>query len=755
MPQHQAPEHQAPEHQAPARPHSPTRDAAGAERGVTANTGAATPGASSAIAAAQAVADVSSGDPMIDTLYTGSHWSGAVSFSFPDSPADYEANITEATGGFQQVSALQMQAARAALTGIPGGGDGTALRGMSVAAFTLLPLRDAGADGADIRLGQTGNIPTALGYYPSSHPVGGDVWFGNAYAGTPQDLRYPVLGNYAYLTVLHELGHALGLKHAHDHGGFANAPVPAARDSLEYTVMTYRSYVGAAAGGGYTFGPWDAPQSYMMLDIAALQALYGANYDLNAGDTQYSWNPATGEMSVDGQPQGAPGGGGANRVFLTIWDGGGSDTYDLSNYGGGSQIDLNPGAASVTAGNQRAFLGGPEGIQARGTVFNALLHQGDARSLIENARGSQGADSITGNAAANRLAGQEGDDAIAGAAGDDILLGEGGDDTLDGGAGNDWLDGGAGTDTAVLPGNFLRGGDAAHLESTPRWDAATGLTVLTEQVSGAARGAVEADSLAGIEVLRFADGAIPLGGQPLLDPFFYAARNPDVFRAGLSAEAHYAGTGWREGRDPSAFFSTAPYLSANPDLRAAGIDPLGHFNAAGWREERDPRADFDTRLYQIHNPDVAAAGLNPLQHWAEHGQAEGRPRFAAVGEALRGGFDREFYLLANPDVGLGGQDALAHYGSHGWREGRQANAWFDTAGYLAANPDVRAAGLDPLAHYMAAGWQEGRDPSTAFDTARYLDAYADIRAAGLNPLEHFLLHGLYEGRAAFGDGDWA
>ena len=77
--------------------------------------------------------------------------------------------------------------------------------------------------------------------------------------------------------MLHELGHALGLKHAQEAGGVAATAVPSAQDSLEFTVMTYRSYVGAPTTG-YSFEQWGAPQSYMMLDIAALQTMYGADF---------------------------------------------------------------------------------------------------------------------------------------------------------------------------------------------------------------------------------------------------------------------------------------------------------------------------------------------------------------------------------------------------------------------------------------------------------------------------------------------
>ena len=131
----------------------------------------------------------------------------------------------------------------------------------------------------------------------------------------------------------------------------------------------------------------------------------------------------------------APGG---NRIFQTIWDGNGYDTYDLSNYSTNLDINLSPGSHSTFSTAQLAYLGGgPNGGYARGNVFNALQYHGDPRSLIEMAIGGSGDDRIVGNAAANTLIGNAGNDDLAGVAGNDALYG---------GDGNDWLDGGAGAD---------------------------------------------------------------------------------------------------------------------------------------------------------------------------------------------------------------------------------------------------------------------------------------------------------------------
>ncbi|GBU17528.1 MULTISPECIES: hypothetical protein [Methylobacterium] len=255
-----------------------------------------------------------------------------------------------------------------------------------------------------------------------------------------------------------------------------------------------------------------------------------------------------------------------------------------------------------------------------------------------------------------------------------------------------------------------------------------------------------------------------LDGNPLVDAIFYLRGNQDVARAHLDPGAHYSGSGWHEGRDPNAFFSTNGYLAANGDVRAAGVNPLTHYDSNGWREGRDPSASFDNELYLARNPDVRAAGIDPLTHYLTSGIFEGRQAYAAIGRAsdltVHPGFDAEYYLLANPDVAraaitVGGDSfafAYRHFEDHGWREGRDPNAFFDTDGYLAAYGDVRAAGIDPLAHYDQYGWREGRDPSAAFDTRAYEATYGDVRAAGIDPLLHYLTNGALEGRSSFGDG---
>lgn len=284
--------------------------------------------------------------------------------------------------------------------------------GFSVEAFTNLSI-DYGTSGSGtgtIRLGNSSDPGTSYAFYPNPGVYGGDVWIGTS-------ARTPTAGNYAWHTTIHELGHALGLKHGQDSGGPSNVALPAAWDAMEYSVMTYRSYVNDPLIGGYSNETWGYAQTWMMLDIQALQYMYGADYTSNSGNTTYTWNPTTGQSFINGNLAINPGG---NRIFSTIWDGGGIDTYDLSNYTSAVQVDLRAGQTSLFSTTQRAYLG--DGNYARGNVYNALMFNGNTASLIENVIGGSGNDTLVGNELSNTLNGWSGADTMSGLGGDDYYV---------------------------------------------------------------------------------------------------------------------------------------------------------------------------------------------------------------------------------------------------------------------------------------------------------------------------------------------
>lgn len=395
------------------------------------------------------------GDAYIDGVLSGTKWAtNSLTYSFPTDASYYGSSYGngETASNFKAFTVQQQDAVRDVLQMYS-----------SVANLTFTEVTETSTVHGDLRYAESDTPGTAWAYYPSASASGGDAWFNNS----KHYYDSPVQGNYAYLTMIHETGHALGLKHPHEVSGSFGA-MPADHDSLEYSVMSYHSYVGSSLSG-YTNGAYSYPQTLMMYDIAAVQEMYGANYSTNGTDTVYRWSPTTGEMFVNGVGQGAPGG---NKIFMTVWDGGGNDTYDFSNYTTNLTVNLNPGAWTTASSTQLADLGG--GHYAAGNIANALLYHGNTASLIENAVGGSGSDTLIGNAADNKLTGN---------------------------AGNDHLDGGAGVDTALYSG--LR----ASYDIVQNADGSWTVTDLRAGGDGV-------DSLSNMELLQFSDTLFSLGYTP-------------------------------------------------------------------------------------------------------------------------------------------------------------------------------------------------------------------------------------------------
>jgi Matrixin len=113
-----------------------------------------------------------------------------------------------------------------------------------------------------------------------------------------------VIGGYGMLTMEHEIGHALGLSHPGTYdastgvGGFAGTDTYAT-DNRQYTIMSYFGYYsnkvpgtpngwtqdgnGIGPDGGTAGGTLLNPQTPMVDDIAAIQALYGADTTARPG----------------------------------------------------------------------------------------------------------------------------------------------------------------------------------------------------------------------------------------------------------------------------------------------------------------------------------------------------------------------------------------------------------------------------------------------------------------------------------------
>ena len=297
-----------------------------------------------------------------------------MSFAFPSVLPAYDTSAEHALG-FAPFSALQASRAREALAYVS-----------SVIGLRFTETSDPSQ--TNVIAFANNRQTTSAGYaaYPSSSLTGGDLFLNVDTAGNAALAE----GTYAALTLIHEIGHSLGLKHPFSHpdadGDIPQAPyLPGVEDSTAWTVMSYTS----------------DPSQYALrlgdLDIAALQYLYGPSATARAGDDVYAASSAAPNL---------------------IWDGAGADTLSVAMASQGATVFLTPG--------HWGFIGAAKSdrITAPGQI---TVNFG---TVIENLIGSALADRLVGNEVGNRIEGHAGNDTMEGGAGDDTLSGGAGGDTF-------------------------------------------------------------------------------------------------------------------------------------------------------------------------------------------------------------------------------------------------------------------------------------------------------------------------------------
>jgi serralysin len=251
----------------------------------------------------------------------------------------------------------------------------------SIADVSFTEVADNSTVVGDLRFAKTTVVDPseeAHTYYPSNNPDGGDVWLRR---GVWDNNHNVSPGTYSYMTLIHEIGHALGLKHPFE----GTDQLPSSLDNYSLTVMSYSAY-----SGGDNYASF-YPTTPMFFDIEAMQALYGRRSH-NPGNTVYTFHDS-------------------QHYWQTIDDSGGTDKIV---HVGSAQavIDLQVGHWSKLGLPIRFDDHAPQ----RDTVMIG------PKTFIENATGGSGRDQIIGNDLANQLDGGAGRNLLTGNGGPDHFI---------------------------------------------------------------------------------------------------------------------------------------------------------------------------------------------------------------------------------------------------------------------------------------------------------------------------------------------
>jgi serralysin len=340
---------------------------------------------------------------LTDTYQWGTRVGAGVSlsYSFPWAGAG-SAVFAGPGGGSYSEKAEDQAAVRFGLNAVQQAAAISALQAWAaVADIGLQRVNDSADLVGDIRFAFSSAIPAGTwgwAYGPdAAYPVGGDIWISPQVAGGGASAWVP--GSRNHLSLMHEIGHALGLKHPFREDPSDPGPfLTPALDNRRHTVMTYTDAAGDLyPQAGWVDGRYDwisyqvLPDTPMPLDIAAIQHLYGPNLAYRTGNDTHSPDPTI-------------------PFFRTIWDAGGIDTLSAASFARPCTIDLREGHFSslrfAPPTNPAGFVPTYDGTDNLAIAWGCV---------IENAIGGSGNDTLIGNAARNLLDGGAGLDTVIGA----------------------------------------------------------------------------------------------------------------------------------------------------------------------------------------------------------------------------------------------------------------------------------------------------------------------------------------------------